>query len=87
MKNERFHSVSLMHLLHCYMYEERMVAKTFPFTVFGIKDGAYHFFNKSCRESIVVRLCVFYASTCVARDQHACKLTNLLLSRIFEIGL
>ena len=59
MKNGRFHFVSSMHLLHCYMYEEGMVAKTFLFAVFGIKNGAYHFFNKSFRELVVVRLCVF----------------------------
>ena len=29
----RFHFVSSMYLLHCYMCEERMVAKTFPFTI------------------------------------------------------
>ena len=40
--------VSSMHLLLCYMYEQRMVARTFPFTIFGMKNGAYHFFNKPC---------------------------------------
>ena len=74
-------------LLYERMYEERMVAKTFPFTIFGIKNGAYHFFNKLCRGIVVVRLCVFYALTCAAQGQHACKLTNLLLSGIFGIGL
>ena len=53
-----------------------MVAKTLPFIIFGIKNGAYHFFNKPCQEIIVVKLCVFYGSTCVAQSQHACKLTN-----------
>ena len=72
-----------MHLLHCYMYEERMVAKTFPFTIFEIKNGVYHFFNKPCQETVVVRLRVFYASTWIAQGQHACKLTKLLVSRIF----
>ena len=61
--------------------------KNFPFTIFGIKNKAHHFFNKPCREIVVVRICVFYASTCVAQGQHAYKLTNLLLSRTFEIGL
>ena len=32
--------VSSMHLWHCYIYEERMVAKTFPSTIFGLKNGA-----------------------------------------------
>ena len=72
-----------MRLLHCYMYEERMVAKTFPYTIFGIKNGAYHFFNKPCQEIVVVKVCVFYGSTCEAQGQHACKLTNLLLFQIF----
>ena len=61
-----------------------MVAKTFPFTIFGMKNGAYHFFNKSCQEIVVIKLCVFYGSTCVAQSQHAGKLTNLLL-RISDI--
>ena len=50
-----------------------MVAKTFPFTIFGIKNGAYHFFNKPCQEIVVVKLYVFYGSTCVAQSQHAGK--------------
>ena len=53
--------MSSKHLLHCYMYDERMVAQTFPLTIFGIKNGVYHFFNKLCRGIVVVRLCVFYA--------------------------
>ena len=69
------------------MYEEHVVAKTFPLTIFGKKNGVHLFFNKLCRGIVVVRLCVFYASTCVAQGQHACKQTNLLLSRIFGIGL
>ena len=36
-----------------------------------------------CRE--IMRF--YYPSACVAQGQHACTLTNLLLSRIFEIGL
>ena len=87
MKNARFHFVSSMHLFHCYMYEERIVIQTFPLTIFEIKNGAYLFFNKPCLEIVVVRLCVFYASTCVVRNQHAFKLTNLLLSWMFGIGL
>ena len=42
-----------------YIHEERMKAKTFSFTIFGIKKRAYHFFNALCREIVVVRLCVF----------------------------
>ena len=64
--------------------EQRMVAKTFPFTIFVMKNGAYHFFNKPCQE-IVVKLYVFYGSTCVAQSQHAGKLTNLLLFQIFGL--
>ena len=79
--------MSSMRLLLCYMYEQRMVAKTFPFTIFVMKNGAYHFFNKPCQEIVVVKLCVFYGSTCVAQSQHAGKLTNLLLFQIFGIGL
>ena len=77
--------MSSMHLLHCYMYKEHMVAKTFLFTTFGIKNGAYHFFNKPSHEIVVMRLCVFFALTCIAQGQHACKLTNLLLFQIFGI--
>ena len=40
-----------------------MVAKTFPFTIFEMKNGAYHFFNKPCQEIVVVKLCVFYGQT------------------------
>ena len=54
MKNERFHFVSSMHLLHCYTYEERMGEKAFASTVFGIKNGAYNFFNKPCQEIVVI---------------------------------
>ena len=64
---------------------QKLSTKTFY--NFGIKNGTYHFFNKPCREIVVVRLCVFYVSTCVAQGQHACKLTNSLLSRIFGIDL
>ena len=78
LKNGRFHFVSSMRLLLCYMYEQ-LVAKTFPFTIFGMKDGAYHLFNKPCQEIVVLKLCIFYGSTCEAQSQHACKLTNLLL--------
>ena len=61
--------------------EQRMVAKTFPFTIFVMKNGAYHFFNKPCQEIVVVKLYVFYGSTCVVQSQHAGKLTNLLYFR------
>ena len=54
---------------------------------FGIKNGTYDFFNKPCQEIVVVRLCDFYPSTCVTQGQHACKLTNLLLSLISGIDL
>ena len=64
-----------------------MVAKTSPFTIFGVKNGEYHFFNKPCQEIVVIKLSVFYGSTCVAKSQHAGKLTNLLLFQIFGIGL
>ena len=60
--------------------------KNFPFTIFGIKNGACYFFNKPCRKIVVVKLCVFYGSTCVAQSQHACKLKNLLLFQTFGIG-
>ena len=46
-----------------------MVAKAFPFIIFGMKNGAYNFFNKPCQEIVVVKLCVFYGSTFVARSQ------------------
>ena len=74
-----------MRLLLCYMYEERMVEKTLPCTIFGMKNGAYNFFNKPCQEIVVVKLYVFYSSTCVAQSQHAGKLTNLLLFQIFGL--
>ena len=66
-----------------------MVAKTFPFTFFGIKNGAYHFFSKhkQRQEIVVVRSNVFYTLTSVAQGQAACKLTNLLLSGIFGTDL
>ena len=41
--------------------------KNFPLTIFGIKNGAHHFFNKPCLEIVVVKVCVFCGSTCVAQ--------------------
>ena len=67
------------------VYEQRMVAKTFPFTIFGMKNGVYHFFNKPCQEIVVVKLYVFYSSTCVAQSQHVGKPINLLLFQIFGL--
>ena len=73
MKNGRFHFVSSIHLLHCHMYEERIAAKTFPFTIFGIKNGENHFFQQTmsrngCRE-IMSFLRFDWNSTMLARLQ------------------
>ena len=59
--------------------------ENFPFTIFEMKNGAYHFFNKPCQEIVVVKLYVFYGSTYVAQSQHAGKPTNLLLFQIFGL--
>ena len=78
--------MSSMHLLYCYMYEKRMMEKTYLSTNFRIMNDAHHFLNKSCRVVVVLMLRVFYASTCTAQGQLSCKLTNLLLPRIFGIS-
>ena len=57
--------------------------KNFPLYNFWNEEWAYHFFNKPFQEIVVAKLCVFYGSTCVAKSQHAGKLTNLLLFQIF----